>query len=372
MTAEAVKPEAISLPKVAGQHRLPDCLPPERAQVARDLKVLELHPSLMPYATVRACHRISESDELVFARRMLDCGMAELVEEGSIYRHPQSGRMMVAGLFAVFHKAGRQRLIVDRRARLCLPHSAQLSEVALAPSKGLRVSSDDLECWFYQLRHEGDWCLRQAVGRRLFGDQFADYGADATKRYRLCISVVATGDHNGCAFAQSAHEEFLQRGGLLPPSRTMRYGLAPPVGNLWEGVYIDDHLLCQRLGLDRLACLPNCQCKKCARAPPEYIAAVAALGANYECQGVHQSAGKRVRFSTHVDVWGAHVRGRKGRLAVAVDKRRQICRLCISTVRQGYATEAILRGLVGASRIPFFCGGRSCQYLAKCTFSSTH
>ena len=201
---------------------------------------------------MRPCHRITPDDEVEFARKLLRAGMCELIEEDHIYRHPTTGKMIVAGLFGVHHKPGKQRLVVDRRpvnsleqnlsaSWMKLPHAAQLCEILLLPSEALRGSSDDLECWLYQLQHEGHWAVRQAVGRRLEGTAFAEFGADPRKRYRLCISVVAMGDHNGCAFAQSAHEELLTRHGLLRPPHVMRYGASAPHDPLWEGCYIDDH-----------------------------------------------------------------------------------------------------------------------------------
>ena len=295
---------------------------------------------------MRPCHRITPDDEVEFARKLLRAGMCELIEEDRIYRHPTTGKMMIAGLFGVYHKPGKQRLIVDRRpvnsleqnlssTWMKLPHAAQLCEILLLPSEALRGSSDDLECWFYQLQHESHWAVRQAVGRRLEGAAFAEFGADPHKRYRLCIGVVAMGDHNGCAFAQSAHEELLNRHGLLRPPHVMRYGASAPHDPLWEGCYIDDHLFCQRLAISRVGCLAGCQCKACGRlGAPADVERVACLERCYESQHVSQSSGKRVRFQTEFEAWGAHVSGRQGKVAVHIDKRRQISRLCFAVARR--------------------------------------
>ena len=107
------------------------------------------------------------------------------------------------------------------------------------------------------------------------------------------------GDHNGCAFAQSAHEELLNRHGLLRPLHVMRYGASAPHDPLWEGCYIDDHLVCQRLAISRVGCIAGCLCKACGRfGPPADVDNAARLEHCYESQNVFQSSGKRVRFQT--------------------------------------------------------------------------
>ena len=357
--------ERISLPSRAGHLRLAEHLPPERARVARDLSVLELDRADLPAIGVKACHRIDKDEERAFFVRLLDCGMATLVEERDVYRHPVTGKAMVAGLFAVPHKPGRERLIVDRRPGnqleknlspkwLWLPHSTQLGEIVLDKHEMLRGSCDDLECWFYQIGHEEEWALRQAVGRRQKGEDWAAYGAQAGRHYRLAISVVAMGDHNGCAFAQAVHEWILEQGGLMKPEQVMRYGRPPPLGSLWEGTYIDDHLLVQRLDIARSQCTRGCSCQSCTEhgAPPD-VPALEKLEKAYESFDVAQSTSKRIRYAPEFEAWGSTVRGRAGKVGVHVDKRRQIARLLYAVARAGHSTKSILQSLLGCVSHPF-------------------
>ena len=69
---------------------------------------------------------IEAGDEVYLARRMLQLGMATLVPEDQVPRRPD-GRPLLAGWFAVPHKEGSDRLILDRR-----PQSA--TESRLHPS----------------------------------------------------------------------------------------------------------------------------------------------------------------------------------------------------------------------------------------------
>ncbi len=83
---------------------------------------------------------------------MLECGMAELVDEQFIPTTVE-GRKLLSGVFAVPHKPTADRFIFDRRvlnateARLkwcSLPHGTQLTQVALGPSEQIRGTVRDL------------------------------------------------------------------------------------------------------------------------------------------------------------------------------------------------------------------------------------
>ena len=76
------------------------------------------------------------------------------------------------------------------------------TDVILEPSETLRGASADLVAWFYQLRHSGDWHHRDAVGRRVNGSAFTEYGSSGSVHYRLCLRVVAMGGKNGVPIAQ--------------------------------------------------------------------------------------------------------------------------------------------------------------------------
>ena len=107
---------------------------------------------------------VDVAEEIAFARKLLSNGMAVLLPESEVARHPVSGKLLCGGFFGVPHREGKQRLIFDRRPMnkleadlspvwLELPHGSQMAEMQLALGHGVRGSTDDLACWFYQLAH---------------------------------------------------------------------------------------------------------------------------------------------------------------------------------------------------------------------------
>ena len=70
-----------------------------------------------------------------------------------------------------------------------------------------------------------------------------EVGGDSSMRYHLCLTVVPMGDLNGVDIAQHTHESILENHGCLVPGTVIRYGKELPQGLVWEGVYVDDHLV---------------------------------------------------------------------------------------------------------------------------------
>ena len=65
--------------------------------------------------------------------------------------------------------------------------------------------------------------------------------------YRLCLRVLGMGDKNGVAIAQAVHEGVLKHHGLLEPRHVLIYGKHTPIDPTWQGIYIDDLLITQRV-----------------------------------------------------------------------------------------------------------------------------
>ena len=111
----------------------------------------------------------------------------------------------------------------------------------------LRGSGDDLNCFYYNPRHEESWIPYQAVGRRLTGPFVTKFGGDPTRHYRVCFRVWGMGDGNACDIAQATHEGILRSHGVLEESQTLQYRVPVPKAKVWQGVYIDDLLICNDL-----------------------------------------------------------------------------------------------------------------------------
>ena len=175
---------------------------------------------------------VSESEFEEFAQWALGSSFAVLIDEQDIPRKP-NGRPLIAGLFAVLHTRGRLRLIIDRRPQnetesqldwLRLPHGMMFTHLRIGKDESVRGSGDDLECFFYQLRHNESWWPRQAMGRRFKGEHVTEFGGLPGRSYRLACTVVAMGDINGTALAQATHEAMLFNHGCLQPDSVMSWG----------------------------------------------------------------------------------------------------------------------------------------------------
>ena len=149
--AQAVNPDRISLPALAGRSRPEELLCPDRAAVLEDYLSMQLPESSWPSRPVQSCHWVSPGDEGKLRRRLFEINLFEAVEEVSVPR--LHGKPIVAGLFTVPHKETSDRLIIDRRAanqierRLVwakLPSGALLARIRLPPGKCLRGSAEDL------------------------------------------------------------------------------------------------------------------------------------------------------------------------------------------------------------------------------------
>ena len=90
--------------------------------------------------------------------------------------HDSNGRLIAGGLFGVPHKVDYDRVIYDRRPLnalerpvpadwIALPQGCQLADGLLRPHEGWRASGQDLETYFYVIRHHEGQLARGVVGR---------------------------------------------------------------------------------------------------------------------------------------------------------------------------------------------------------------
>ena len=121
------------------------------------------------------CHMVDKSDEAEIREKLLESGMAVLVEEERIPRTAQN-RLLLGGLFAVDHKEASDRLMFDRRpaneqerrfAWVALPMGAQLTRLVLEEHEDVRGSGDDLRTYFYRLKAPPGAEIRNCFGRRI-------------------------------------------------------------------------------------------------------------------------------------------------------------------------------------------------------------
>jgi hypothetical protein len=84
---------------------------------------------------------------------------------------------------------------------------------------------------------------RRAFGRRITGSAAKAFGLNPEVSYRLCLRVLGMGTSNAPGAAQVVHETVLEAAGCMRPGTVRRCRDSMPDSALFEGVYLDDHLI---------------------------------------------------------------------------------------------------------------------------------
>lgn len=361
--AEPIDLKRIAMPTHAGRVQPHKYLCPERAKVLEDLNTIVLPEDSWPLPATRPCQLLPQESQLEFVEWAIKSEFAVLIPEEFVPRN-SAGKLLVSGLFAVPHTRGRQRLIVDRRPQneqerqlnwMQLPHGTLFCRQRLRPSEALRGSGDDLECYFYQLAHQPNWWPRQCCGKRIRGADVQHLGGDPRLSYRLAVRVVCMGDANGTSIAQGVHEGILQGKGCMRPGETLRLGFPVPDSDTWEGAYLDDHLVTQKLPRDCLACHSGNRCKLCNKSKhtwrDEHIVRDSCLA--YEEADCPRSEGKSFRYQSNFESWGTAVQSHSGRVSACWDKVRQNARLIFSLLTLPQVDLELLQCAIGGFVFPF-------------------
>ncbi|CAE7246419.1 unnamed protein product [Symbiodinium sp. CCMP2592] len=353
-TALPVVASRVALPPKAGLVDPCKWLPPERAAILQDLAGLKKAEEAWGDVPV-ACHRVEPSEEDELVRRLVRHGMALPFLEDALPRD-REGRLLVGGLFGVAKNEAEDRLIFDRRPENAtmeklpwakLPSGACFTRLLLKPTEYLRGSGDDLRNYYYTLRLPDNWIKHNAVGRRLSAQVRRELGLLPHREYRLCFRVLAMGDVNGCDIAQAVHESVLQRWGLLGADCTLVYGEPVPRGPSWQGVYIDDLLICQRCSFGRPVPLDGSFLPPPPLPQDEDVQKVAAAEQAYEEAGLQRAIHKEFWYQCAFKAWGAEVDGVAGKVGAPKDVRRQVWMLLFKIVSGGWASGDVLRQVLG-------------------------
>ena len=184
----------------------------------------------------RFCYTVAEDVEPSLRRILLDSSVACLVPERDIPTLAD-GRPLLAGMFAVPHKASTDRLIFDRRPaneledrlqRVTLPLGPQLARTMLHKRSAVRASGDDLRTYFYRLRNAPGSEVRNCFGRRVRGEEVTRWGGVAGEYYRLGLRAVGMGDRNAVDVAHATHWEVLKKGGSCVHMRSYSMATSSP------------------------------------------------------------------------------------------------------------------------------------------------
>lgn len=134
----------------------------------------------------------------------------------------------------------------ERRLNWCqLPAGPMLTQLILNKGESIRASGDDLQNYFYLIKHLESWHHRNAFGQAFKGALLPELGLEPSQWYVPAFKVVCMGDTNGVDLAQATHESLLRNAGCLDAHQTLIYGRIFPSSSTLEGLYIDDHLAFQ-------------------------------------------------------------------------------------------------------------------------------
>ncbi|CAE7383354.1 unnamed protein product, partial [Symbiodinium microadriaticum] len=353
-TALPVTASRVAIPEVAGTVDPLQWLEPERADIVANLDRLRLPEPLWEDIVV-ACHRVPEEDEPALARKLLETGMAVLIPEQDLPRD-SDGRLLAGGLFCVGKNAQEDRLIYDRRPengtmpRLRwaeLPSGACFTRMLLRPDQYLRGSGDDLRNYYYSLKLPENWIRFNSVGRRVCAEVLREQGRDPQVPHRLCFRVLGMGDRNGCCIAQATHEAVLKKHGVLQEAEKLVYGRRVPVGDRWEGVYLDDLLITQKVTMPYDIPLDGTFVPPAAQADDDDMVQVARAEQAYVKAKLQRAVHKAFRAETSFRAWGAEVDGIKGCVGAPKEMRKQLWVLIEMIVAGGYVCQDVLRKIVG-------------------------
>ena len=132
VAAQEVDPACVSMPEHAGVVDPRKFLTSEQCKTFENLESIVKPVAEWPHKLPRPCHMISRENEGKLRGKPVAAGMADLILEKDV-PCDTSDRKLLAGLFCVYHKKGKLRLIIDRRPqnsiehRLCwetLPHGS--------------------------------------------------------------------------------------------------------------------------------------------------------------------------------------------------------------------------------------------------------
>lgn len=347
--AKGVNPSRVSLPERAG------ILDPRDHLSGKQLREFNDMPHSIP-ETCRsskdgpACHKVDPKDWPVLLKKLYQADMITFLPKSEVLA--EGRRLIKGGLFCVPHKPESDRLINDRRPlnlrekRLgwCqLPAGHMLTQLILNRDESIRASGDDLQNYFYLIKHLESWHHRNAFGQPFKGKLLPELGLEPSQWYVPAFKVVCMGDTNGVDLAQATHESLLRYAGCLDPSQTLVYGKIFPSSATLEGLYIDDHLTFQVSKKKPFR----------GREPLGDEVLMQRSREAYERWKLPRS--KKKAFDKHYTfkAWGTHVDSASGMVSAPREKLRQIETLTTMLLEQGRATKKAMQKLIGLYVHPF-------------------
>lgn len=349
--AKDVKPDRMSLPEVAGIINPTNYLKGTHKQAFLNM-IHDVPLEEEPPDRVQGCFKVNEDDLQSVHFKLLSSGVAVLIPEEMGVRD-SNGSLITGGLFAVDHKEHSDRIILDRRPfnqlerRLIwakLPHGSLLTQLIVPHDHSIRGSGDDLQNYFYLLKHQDNWLPRNSVGKSFDGAGYEQFGGEKGKRYLLAFAVVAMGDLNAVDISQQVHYEILRDCDCLRDNERLEFKSPLPASHTYEGLYIDDHIVAQVLPKRR---------RRSSKQPFRDEVIIQDSRKQYAAQGIPTSHKKAFTKQYQFTAWGTEVDSNSGRVGTPLKKLCQLSDLVIAVVDLKKVSKKILQSVTGLLVHPF-------------------
>ena len=319
--------------------------------------------------------------------RLDGSGILRLAPAEDTHRGP-CGEDLRAEVFAVRKDEETDRSILNRQRRNAVeervdgvtatfPHGSQIAEITLEEDERLRVSADDLPDFYHTLGVTHAAALCNVFGPWLSAEQAwtscprawaaLDEEAREWAEERDCVAslwgALPMGDGNAVSFSQEAHANILSAGGCMRPADLLVYLRPPPLGDVAEGVMVDDHVVLGRVPRDAsredaLAALQRLEAADDATVQEAGgdVGVLARSHRAYARAGLGPKEAKAVRFADRADVWGASVDGDRGVVRAKNAVLWRAYYVTIALLRFKRTTAGLLRAVLGLwTHVMTFC-----------------
>ena len=362
----------LAMPERSGTFDLSSFLTPKvRATYEDPERLRDWPPGVAP--PVPRCGLLSLSAEwLRLLARMDGCGLLDLADVDEVPRG-LAGENLAASFFATTKDAEHDRTVVNRvrrnaqERRLGLvgpvfPHGSSLCEIHLRDGEELRISADDLPDYYHTCAISRARALSNAVGRPVplhvakgwaswtrFEERYPEAAARARRRgvVQPLWNALPMGDGNAVDYAQVGHCNVLRAGGAMLSEHLIAYRDPWPRGPTAEGVMVDDHVVTQVVprGASRAAALRRVESgPRSAKFGDETV--LQRSSSAYAGARLAPKPSKSVRFAAQVEVWGAHVDGRRGAVRSKLDVHWRALALTLDLLALGRASVEMWRAAV--------------------------
>jgi len=375
---ETLTASNMSLPKCAAIIPLQEpVLPAAYASLLRAPSAFLVPEALRPSAMPPMC--MSVSNWLDVAVKLWDVNLVGLCPDRQLLEH--NGRTVRAGLFGVAKKNTLlRRMIVDRRPmnsleydlvtalrlhrardpsilptaedvayaeRLAiLPHASQFCDIFMTAGSRLTINLADASDFYYLFEWGRERALDTIVGWPIY--PLSLLGAGATRDvdglralppvpHSLYLRSPAMGDQKAAGLTQVAHQHILRDNGGLGDAQWLSFGWAPPRGNIFQGVYIDDGAVVGVYEPD-----------DADRVRGDVRAERARSMDAYQRAGIIMKAEKEVVDAAEATVWGGQLSTARQDVGANVEKLGALMIVTLRLIRRAHCTPLLLQKVLGA------------------------